>query len=294
MRLLVARLIIGFILGVIGYAVGSALNAQPYYQLPLVVGFALGITGVILVRAISEFFANSVRYIAQLVATQVLREIRIPGVPRLRPDNHKTKVTPKYNFPNPLLLDTSAIIDGRILEIIQTEFIFGTIIIPSFILKELQAVSDSADNLKRSKGKRGLEILEKIKKNRVVPVKVIHEDPAEDTTDLKLIHLARVMKGKIVTTDFNLNKVAKIQGVRVLNVNELAEVVKTPVVPGENLKVKIVQAGKEKNQGVGYLADGTMIVVEEGLNLVGKNVDTIVSRLIQTAAGKMIFTEIKK
>jgi uncharacterized protein YacL len=192
---------------------------------------------------------------------------------------------------NPLILDTSAIIDGRILDIAKAGFLFGTILVPSFVLQELQQVADSADYLKRSRGRRGFEIIEDLKKVKGIRIEVWDKEPVGKLVDDKLIKLGKSLHGKIITTDFNLNRVATVANVMVLNVNELANAVKTVAVPGEALKIKVVHIGKDPKQGVGYLADGTMIVVEDGAELVGQDVKTEVTRVIQVAAGRMIFTK---
>lgn len=191
----------------------------------------------------------------------------------------------------PRILDTSAIIDGRILDIAKTGFISGTILVPSFILAELQQVADSADYLKRSRGRRGFEIIENLKKVKGVRIDVWDKEPSAKTVDDKLIKLAKSLQGKIITTDFNLNRVATLSNVSVLNVNDLANAVKTIAIPGEKMKVKVVHLGKDPKQGIGYLPDGTMIVVEDGAKLVGEDIQTEVSRVIQVAAGRMIFTK---
>ena len=188
------------------------------------------------------------------------------------------------------VLDTSVIIDGRIADVCETGFVDGTLVIPQFVLKELQLVADSADSLKRNRGRRGLDILQKIQKMSGVEVMISDVDFAEvREVDLKLIELARTMHGKIVTNDFNLNKVAQLRGVQVLNINELANALKPVVLPGEPLHVHIVKEGKEANQGVAYLDDGTMVVVEHGKRLIGQTVDVTVTTIYQTAAGRMIF-----
>jgi len=188
------------------------------------------------------------------------------------------------------ILDTSVIIDGRIADVCETGFLDGTLVIPQFVLKELQLVADSADSMKRNRGRRGLDILQKIQKMGGVTVTVSDIDfPDVREVDLKLIELARTLHGKIVTNDFNLNKVAQLRGVDVLNINELANALKPVVLPGEPLHVHIVKEGKEANQGVAYLDDGTMVVVEHGKRLIGQTVDVTVTTIYQTAAGRMIF-----
>lgn len=192
--------------------------------------------------------------------------------------------------PAPLILDTSAIIDGRIADIIQTGFVEGTLVVPSCILDELQKIADSKEKARRNRGRRGLEILEELKKEEFLPFKLL-DYPVSDSkeVDSGLVELAKEAKGKIITTDYSLNKIGKVSGVKVLNVNELANMVKTVLVPGEKLTVEVIQEGKEEGQGVGYLPDGTMVVVEGGKKLIGKKVKTEVERLFQTEAGRMIF-----
>ena len=188
------------------------------------------------------------------------------------------------------ILDTSVIIDGRIADICETGFIDGTLVIPQFVLKELQLVADSSDSMKRNRGRRGLDILQKIQKMAGVDVTISDMDfPDVREVDLKLIELARTLQGKIVTNDFNLNKVAQLRGVEVLNINELANSLKPVVLPGEIMKVFILKEGKEYNQGVAYLDDGTMVVVDNARKMIGKTIDVVVTSVLQTTAGKMIF-----
>ncbi len=187
------------------------------------------------------------------------------------------------------ILDTSVIIDGRIADICETGFIDGTLLIPQFVLKELQLVADSADSLKRNRGRRGLDILQKIEKMSGIEVMISDLDyPEVREVDLKLIELARTLQGKIVTNDFNLNKVAQLRGVDVLNINELANSLKPVVLPGEIMKVFILKEGKEYNQGVAYLDDGTMVVVDNARKMISKTIDVVVTSVLQTTAGKMI------
>jgi len=189
-----------------------------------------------------------------------------------------------------ILLDTSVIIDGRIADICRTGFIQGELIVPLFVLNELQHVADSADTLRRNRGRRGLEILRQLQEDSPVPVRLTDADaPGVREVDDKLIALAKEMSGSILTNDYNLNRVAELQAVTVLNVNELANAVKTVLLPGENFTIHVLQAGKEQNQGVGYLDDGTMVVVEEGMRYIGDTIDVTVSKILQTAAGRMIF-----
>src|SRR6202522_4556009 len=188
------------------------------------------------------------------------------------------------------ILDTSVIIDGRIADIAETGFLDGIIVTPQFVLRELQLVADSADSLKRNRGRRGLDILQRLQKIATLQIQIVENDfPAVREVDLKLIELAKVYEGKIITNDFNLNKVAQLQGVEVLNINELANSLKPIVLPGEIMKVFILKEGKEYNQGVAYLDDGTMVVVDNARKMIGKTIDISVTSVLQTTAGKMIF-----
>lgn len=188
------------------------------------------------------------------------------------------------------ILDTSVIIDGRIADVCETGFLDGTLVIPQFVLKELQLVADSADSMRRNRGRRGLDILQKVQKMAGVDVSISDLDfPEVREVDLKLIELARTLRGKIVTNDFNLNKVAQLRGVEVLNLNDLANALKPVVLPGELMRVFILKEGKEYNQGVAYLDDGTMVVVDNARRMISKNIDVVVTSVLQTTAGKMIF-----
>lgn len=192
------------------------------------------------------------------------------------------------------VLDTSVIIDGRIFDICQTGFVEGPLVIPSFVLDELRHISDSSDGLKRNRGRRGLDILNKIQKELSIEVKIWEGDfPEIQEVDSKLLKLAQKLNGKVVTNDYNLNKVAEFQGVPVLNINELANAIKPVVLPGEEMTLTIVKDGKESGQGVAYLDDGTMIVVEGGRKFIGEQVTVIVTSVLQTAAGRMIFARQK-
>ncbi len=192
------------------------------------------------------------------------------------------------------ILDTSVIIDGRIADICGTGFIEGILVIPGFVLEELQHIADSSDTLKRNRGRRGLDILNKIQKELEIKV-IIYEGDFEDIqeVDSKLIKLAKVLEGKVVTNDFNLNKVCDLQGVPVLNINDLSNAVKPVVLPGEELNVQVIKDGKEHNQGIAYLDDGTMIVVEGGRDFIGHHIDVLVTSVLQTSAGRMIFAKPK-
>jgi uncharacterized protein YacL len=193
------------------------------------------------------------------------------------------------------ILDTSVIIDGRISDVCEAGFLEGTFIVPQFILQELQYIADSQDATKRARGRRGLDVLHKIQKMSNITVKIIDEDfPKIKEVDSKLVALGKMMSAKIITNDFNLNKVAQLQGVAVLNINELANSLKPVVLPGETMRVFVLKEGKEYNQGVAYLDDGTMVVVENGRKLLGKNIEVTVTSVLQTTAGRMIFAKAKE
>lgn len=205
-----------------------------------------------------------------------------------------TNPTPRVGsvaLTKPQILDTSAIIDGRVLDIAKTGFISGLILVPQFVLTELQQVADSSDELKRARGRRGFEIVEGLKKLKMVRVDVWDKEHKGKDVDERIMNLAKSLGGRIITTDFNLNKLASISGITVLNVNDLSNAVKTVAVPGEALEIKIVHIGKDPAQGVGYLADGTMVVVTEGADKIGKELKVEVTKSLQIPAGRMIFAK---
>ncbi len=200
---------------------------------------------------------------------------------------------PKPN-PKPLiLLDTSVIIDGRIADIVETGFLEGNFTVPKFILEELQYIADSPDDVRRSRGRRGLDILKRLQQHNSLRIEPLEEDLPKTGVDSKLVALAGKLEAKILTNDFNLHKVAEIQGISVLNINQLANAVKLAVLPGETLYVQILREGKSHGQGVGYMDDGTMVVIENARRHIGKEVEVSVTSVLQTAAGRMIFSEIK-
>ena len=191
-----------------------------------------------------------------------------------------------------VLMDTSAIIDGRIADISKTGFVHGTMVIPRFILDELRHVADSSDALRRNRGRRGLEMLNKLRKEAEVPIQILDVDVPDDSeVDAKLVMLAKSLKAQILTTDFNLNRVAELQGIRVLNINELANALKPVVLPGEEMVVRVIQEGKEFGQGVGFLDDGTMVVIEGGKRYINSHLDVSITRVLQTVAGRIIFAQ---
>lgn len=234
-------------------------------------------------------------YLGIYLATKKLKEIPWAGVFAARRSGGTGLKGKGRGAPTmPKILDTSVIIDGRIADILKTGFFEGAIVIPEFVLIELQHIADSSDSLKRNRGRRGLDILNKIQKDYGIEIyntaseKSLEEIPEVDT---KLLKLAQIMGGKVVTNDFNLNKVAEIKGVEVLNINELSNALKPIVLPGEDMSLFLVKEGKENNQGVAYLDDGTMIVVEDGRRYIGQTIHATVTSVLQTAAGRMIFAK---
>jgi uncharacterized protein YacL len=222
-------------------------------------------------------------YLGLVLGSQKSGAIRVDALGRLFADRAAPKTSLK-------LLDTSVLIDGRIGDICEAQFLDGILVIPQFVLHELQLVADSADPLKRQRGRRGLEVLQRIQKIPQVEVRIVEDDfPQTADVDHKLIELARRTGAKIVTNDFNLNKVATVQGLSVLNVNQLANALKPVVLPGEQMRVFILREGKEANQGVAYLDDGTMVVVDGARRFINKTIDIVVTSVHQTTAGKMIF-----
>ncbi|NLU50110.1 MAG: TRAM domain-containing protein [Syntrophomonadaceae bacterium] len=209
-----------------------------------------------------------------------------------RPEEQRGEAVPDGHLK---VLDTSAIIDGRIYDVCLANFLDGRLIVPSFVLEELRHIADSSDYLRRNKGRRGLEILAKMQKNPRIKIDILEGDlPEEKEVDSKLIRLCKELNASIVTNDYNLNKVAELQGIKVLNVNELTNAVKVIVFPGETMRVNILKAGKEDGQGVGYLEDGTMVVVENAEDEIGNEVEVMVTSVFQTSAGRMIFTKKSK
>jgi uncharacterized protein YacL len=226
-------------------------------------------------------------YLGALVALEKGREFNFAGFIRLLKEQPRTE---SYK-----LLDTSVIIDGRIADITETGFLEGTLVIPQFILRELQHIADSSDPLKRNRGRRGLDILQKIQKKVDIRVEISDVDfPEIREVDNKLVAMAKTLHAKIVTNDFNLNKVAELHGVGVLNINELTNALRPVVLPGEDMRVYVLKEGKEYNQGIAYLDDGTMVVVDNGRRHIGQTIDVCVTSVLQTTAGRMIFSRLKE
>lgn len=269
----------------IGLFVGLALGAIAAYPisylpqplgefLPFIVAAAFGYVGLMIAIARPELVQEIRGRFSAKEPAPVAMPVEVP----------------EPASPMGVLLDTSVIIDGRIADICRTGFIQGELIVPLFVLNELQHVADSADTLRRNRGRRGLEILRQLQDDSPVPVHLVDQDmPAVREVDDKLIALAKELDAAILTNDYNLNRVAELQSVQVLNVNELANAVKTVLLPGETFTIHVLQEGKEYNQGVGYLDDGTMVVVEEGIGYIGSTIDVTVNKVLQTAAGRMIF-----
>lgn len=272
-------------LGSVGLIVGliiAYLLSQPLLKIPF-----LGLVSSIILYGIFG-------YLGIKIPTKKGEDISntIGNITSLRKSG-KDKTNKTYKS-CPKILDTSVIIDGRIADICKTGFIEGPLVIPMFVLEELQHIADSSDGLKRNRGRRGLDILNKIQKELDIEI-IIHEKKFEDIqeVDSKLLKLTQLLKGKIITNDYNLNKVAEVQSIDVLNINELANAVKPVVLPGEEMVVQVVRDGKESGQGLAYLDDGTMIVVESGRKFIGETIDVLVTSVLQTSAGRMIFAKPK-
>lgn len=266
----------------------------------VILGLLLGALASVPVSKLPQPFGNVVPVIVTVVLTLATMMVVLAQrtsllhlLPFLRADAADAPVGGKST--SRILVDTSVIIDGRIADIAAAGFVPGTLVVPRFVLAELQNIADSEDAMRRGRGRRGLEVLNRLRDMDDVEVEVTEEDVAGvREVDAKLVALAQRFSCHVLTTDYNLNRVAAIQGVRVLNVNELSNAIRPVVLPGEELMVRVVQPGKERNQGVGYLADGTMIVVENGDRLIGQEVSTEVTRVFQTVAGKMIFATPRK
>ncbi len=266
----------------IGAAVGSLLGILGAYVISLVLGHAIP-NGSPTLSFIELALLLWMAYIGLLVGSSKGEMLNLGALGGLFGGENTVGQTFK-------ILDTSVIIDGRIADLVETGFVDGTLVIPQFVLRELQLVADSADSLKRNRGRRGLDVLQRIQKMAQLNVQILEDDfPNVNEVDMKLIELAKVYGCKIVTNDFNLNKVAQLHGVEVLNINELANALKPVVLPGETMRVFILKEGKEYNQGVAYLDDGTMVVVDNAKKVISRTIDITVTSVLQTTAGKMIF-----
>lgn len=298
MRLkLVLRLIVAFVFATIA-AIYSQL-IPPFFGensfiIRVLLTLAVGGLGYLVfpsvARSVITITMNSFNFVVHRLSSEVSSQI----FKFTRPNQPLSGTTPQVGsiaLTRPLILDTSAIIDGRILDIARTGFISGLVLVPQFVLTELQQVADSSDGLKRSRGRRGFEIVEELKKIKQIRIEVWDKDQNGKQVDDKLLNLAKSLHGRIVTTDFNLNRVASVSNISVLNVNDLANAVKTVSLPGEGFEIKIVHLGKDKSQGIGYLADGTMVVVSDAADQIGQTIKIEVTKNIQTPAGRMIFAK---
>ena len=285
----------------IGLTIGliiSALLAIPLANLPATWGHLLPFVGAVLFGYLGVTIAVIRKNdIAHLFQGAMMRRTRERDEEREKSKEREHELENGTATPDSIqiLLDTSTIIDGRIADISQTGFIFGTLVVPRFVLNELQRIADSADTMRRNRGRRGLEILNRLQKDATVPIEIIDTD-IEGIADVdgKLVKMARNFHCAIITNDFNLNRVAELQGVKVLNINELANAIKPVLLPGEDIHIKVMQDGKELGQGVGYLDDGTMIVVENGRQFMNATIEVTVTRVLQTVAGRMIFAHPKQ
>lgn len=272
------------VLGVIGLVVGFFI-AYLISRLLVEIPFGIGV-------AISALLYLVLGYLGVKVTTRKTDDFKNMAN-MFKKANAKEKSTKSYGS-KPKILDTSVIIDGRISDICNTGFVDGPLVIPEFVLKELQQIADSSDGLKRTRGRRGLDIIKKMQQELDIEIIIEEKDFDEvPEVDTKLLKLSQFMKGKVVTNDYNLNKVAEVHGVEVLNINELANAVKPVVLPGEEMIVQVIKIGKDPSQGVAYLDDGTMIVVEGGRDHISKTIEVLVTSVLQTAAGKMIFAKPK-
>lgn len=284
----------------------AAINALRAVEMEDLVAGTIGLAGGLLFAALLTFpisrlpppFGNILPFVGVLIfgylgaTLLVVRKEDFYSLLRL---NRRREAPAPAALPEPrpeqaLLLDTSVIIDGRIADIAKTGFLLGKLTVPRFVLNEVQYIADSADSLRRARGRRGLEMLDRLQNTPEVTIEFIDQDPGDaQQVDDKLISLAMQLDGAVVTNDFNLNRVARLQGVKVLNINELANAVKSVYLPGEEMPIRIIQEGKEANQGVGYLEDGTMVVVENGRRYLNQEVLVQVTKVLQTNAGRLIF-----
>lgn len=261
-----------------------------------VVGFGVGLWGMPIISSfVNKFLREFTQHVTRQVVSSVKAQMEKASLAKKKKVKEAAKKKENHVF-NPVVVDTSALIDGRIKDIALTGFFAATLLVPKFVLSELQHIADSPEALRRGKGRRGLDILNDLKKMKKAGLEVkIVDDSGNGASDIdgKLVEIAKSNKAKILTVDFNLNKVANASGVGVLNVNELSNAIKAVLVPGDRITLKVVSVGKDPSQGVGYLEDGTMIVVENGASSVGKTVNVEVSRFLQTVAGRMIFAQVK-
>ncbi len=326
MTLLFIRIFFLIISGIVGYQIG-AINEEPNIGVSagligasILIGAEMtlrqvsvrGLTSMVFGLLLGIFMANLVSDILSLlplgdVLKPILRVVLtlvfsyLGAVMALRGKDEFNLIIPYVRFKRQdlkdgvVLLDTSAIIDGRISDIFKSGFLGGRLVVPRFVLHELQRLADSDDDIKRQRGRRGLELLKNMQKDPAADVR-IHEDDLQGTepVDLKLVKLAKLMDARICTTDFNLSRMASIQGIEMLNINDLVNAIKPMVFAGEELEVRLLKEGKEANQAVGYMEDGTMVVVSDGRRAIGQNVKVSITSALQTAAGRMIFAKLDK
>ena len=301
MREAAASDLVAAVIGLIVGLIISFLIDIPLTNLPGIWGHILPFVGTVVCGGLGVALAvqrkNDLFHLFQAgFASRRTREREREEERQKELDKEKDKEHSSHLQPvTQILLDTSAIIDGRIADISQTGFVSGALLVPRFVLNELQHIADSADTMRRNRGRRGLEMLNRLQKDTTVPIEITDAD-VEDVAEVdgKLVKMARMLHCPIITNDFNLNRVAELQGVKVLNINELANAVKPVMLPGEDIFIKIMQDGKELGQGVGYLDDGTMIVVEGGRQFMGATIEVTVTRVLQTVAGRMIFAHPKQ
>ncbi|HSG24673.1 MAG TPA: PIN domain-containing protein [Anaerolineales bacterium] len=274
-----ARSLFAGLAGLVISLIVAALLAFPLSLLPEPFGQVLPIVLAVVMCYLGVAIFSS----RQNDIFQVWSSLSNRGGDGIAPDGKSSRV---------ILMDTSVIIDGRVTDIARTGFLSGELLIPRFVLNELQYIADSGDNLRRQRGRRGLEVLSQLQKDTAISVRISDIDvEGTNAVDDKLIILARQMRSPVLTNDYNLNRVAEIQGVTILNINELANAVKAVYLPGETLNVRVIQEGREHGQGIGYLDDGTMVVVQDGNDFIGEEIETVVTKVLQTAAGRMIFSK---
>jgi len=277
LRKMSVRTIVG---GVIGCVIGLVIAFMLAYGLNFVSKIR---ENQAIVPWIYAIMTMALGYLGLVLGARKVEELYQAGIMAAKKEDGETRI-----------LDTSVIIDGRIADICETGFMEGTLVVPRFVLDELQYIADSSDPTKRSRGRRGLDILNRMQKMPDIKIVISDQDfPRVKGVDAKLVALAQATGSKIITNDFNLNKVAELQGIKILNVNDLANALKPVVLPGESMTVKVIKEGKEPGQGVGYLDDGTMIIIDNGQRYIGHSIEVVVTSVLQTTAGRMIFTEVK-
>ena len=286
----VLRIILAIVFGFIG-ALIAKLVARPdegYFWFLAITSFS--ILGLVLPEFLELAARSGIAVLARQIASHLPNPLDLANVPRLSfPVRRRQIKSSKYL--NAIVVDTSVLVDLRILDIVKTGFIYGTFLVIPEVVGELHKLADSSDELRRGRGRRGLETLSALQKEKSIKVEVLRGDSLEGEVDDKLVKLAKKWQAKLLTLDFNLNKVAKVHKVAVLNINELAKSVKTAVLPNDRLKIQVISQGQRLNQGVGYLSDGTMVVVEAGAGLKGQEVEVVVKKVLETVAGKMVFAK---